>query len=239
MRMNALSITKVKVKTLFWAAALAPALLAGCSTSQPQREAALQQQNPDTYARQQQNAPLTVADVKAMSKAGIAEDTIVAKIRDSHTIFHLSANDVLDLHSSGVPQSGPGLHDQHAERDLLRPSCVRPSGPASATRRRPSAAPRAGAWLRLGQWRMGLEQRVVLVRRLLALAPLPGSSLGRRLLAPVRPAGSAMAAAGAARAGRGSVHVRYYGRLRRDCQRLAHRQRFRQRHEFFNLPPQD
>ena len=102
MRKNALSITNAK--PLFWAAALAPAILAGCSTSQPQQEAVLQQQNPDTYAREQQKAPLTVADVKAMSKAGITEDTIVAKIRDSHTIFHLSANDVLDLHSSGVPQ---------------------------------------------------------------------------------------------------------------------------------------
>ncbi|MGO8701846.1 MAG: hypothetical protein ACLQVY_29545 [Limisphaerales bacterium] len=152
--MNALSITKVKVKTLFWAAALAPALLAGCSTSQPQREAALQQQNPDTYARQQQNAPLTVADVKAMSKAGIAEDTIVAKIRDSHTIFHLSANDVLDLHSSGVPQKVLDcMISTQSEISSAPPASapVAPPPPPAAAQAPPPAPAPGYVWVN-GEW---------------------------------------------------------------------------------------
>jgi len=69
-----------------------------------EQEARLRQQYPDTYARTQQGAPLSLADVKALCRAGITDDTIVAQISNSHTVYHLSANDIIDLHDAGVSQ---------------------------------------------------------------------------------------------------------------------------------------
>ncbi len=77
--------------------------LIGHSADQEQ-EARLRRQAPVTYERAQQGAPLTLADVKAMTKAGVNEDTIIAQINNSRTVFHLNANDIIDLHDAGVSQ---------------------------------------------------------------------------------------------------------------------------------------
>ena len=69
-----------------------------------QQEARLRQQYPDTYYRAQQGTPLSLADVKAMAKAGVSDDTIIAQITASHTIYHVSATDIIDLHANGVSQ---------------------------------------------------------------------------------------------------------------------------------------
>jgi hypothetical protein len=37
-----------------------------------------------------------------MVKAGVADDIIISQIIGSHTVFHLSAADIIDLHNSGV-----------------------------------------------------------------------------------------------------------------------------------------
>lgn len=89
---------------IVFAAFISILVFSGCSSPQPQQVAHLQQQYPDTYARTQQEVPLSVADIKALNKSGIRDDNIISKIRDSHTIFHLSANDIIDLHNSGVSQ---------------------------------------------------------------------------------------------------------------------------------------
>jgi len=64
----------------------------------------LQQQSQATYQRAVQGTPLSVADVKAMSKAQVSDDTIIAQIANSHTVYHLSATDIIDLHDSAVSQ---------------------------------------------------------------------------------------------------------------------------------------
>jgi hypothetical protein len=69
-----------------------------------EQEARLRQQYPDTYTRAQQGAPLSLADIKALYRAGIKDDIIVAQISNSHTVYHLSANDIIDLHDAGVSQ---------------------------------------------------------------------------------------------------------------------------------------
>ncbi len=67
--------------------------------------ARLRQQYPETYNRAVTGTPLSLADVKAMSKAGVGDDTIIAQIQNSHTIFHLNATDIIDLHEAGVSQT--------------------------------------------------------------------------------------------------------------------------------------
>jgi len=62
----------------------------------------LRAQAPQTYVRVEQGQPLGIADVKAMVKAGVSDDVIISQIISSHTVFHLSAADIIDLHNSGV-----------------------------------------------------------------------------------------------------------------------------------------
>jgi outer membrane lipoprotein SlyB len=68
-----------------------------------EQDARLRAEAPATYARVDQGQPLTVADVKAMAKAGISEDVIISQINNSHTVFHLGSADIIDLRDSGVP----------------------------------------------------------------------------------------------------------------------------------------
>ena len=40
--------------------------------------------------------------MKALVRAGVSDDVIISQIQNSHTAFHLSANDIIDLHDSCV-----------------------------------------------------------------------------------------------------------------------------------------
>jgi hypothetical protein len=57
---------------------------------------------PDTCRRVQMAQPLTLADVKVMARLGFSSDVIIAQVRNSHTVYHLAANDIIDLKSAGV-----------------------------------------------------------------------------------------------------------------------------------------
>jgi len=75
--------------------------LIGHSMDQEQQER-LRQQAPQTYVRVDQGQPLSVADVKALARSGINDDVIISQIRNSRTIYHLSAADIIDLRDAGV-----------------------------------------------------------------------------------------------------------------------------------------
>ena len=75
--------------------------LIGSSMDQQQRER-LRQQAPQTYTRVDQGQPLSVADVKALAQAGVSDDVIISQIRNSHTVYHLGAADIIDLRNAGV-----------------------------------------------------------------------------------------------------------------------------------------
>jgi hypothetical protein len=77
--------------------------LIGHSADQEQ-EARLRQQYPETYNRAVMAMPLSLADIRALSRAGVSDDTIISQIINSHTIFHLNATDIIDLHADGVTQ---------------------------------------------------------------------------------------------------------------------------------------
>jgi hypothetical protein len=67
-----------------------------------QQQERLRQQAPQTYARVDQGQPLSVADVKALAAAGVSDNVIISQIRNSHTVYHLSAADIIDLRNAGV-----------------------------------------------------------------------------------------------------------------------------------------
>jgi hypothetical protein len=64
--------------------------------------AKLCQESPDACRRVQTAQPLTLSDVKVMAKLGFTSDVIVAVVKNSHTVYHLTANDIIDLTHSGV-----------------------------------------------------------------------------------------------------------------------------------------
>jgi outer membrane lipoprotein SlyB len=75
--------------------------LIGHSLDQQQQQQ-LRQQAPQTYVRVDQGQPLGVADVKALAVASVSDDVIISQIRNSRTVYHLSAADIIDLRNAGV-----------------------------------------------------------------------------------------------------------------------------------------
>jgi len=70
-----------------------------------EQAAELRAQAPQTYVRVQQGQPLTVSDIKALAEANVSDDVIISQIRNSHTVFHLSTSDIIDLHNVGVSEN--------------------------------------------------------------------------------------------------------------------------------------
>lgn len=75
--------------------------LIGNSMDQEQ-DARLRAEAPQTYVRVQQGQPLSVADVKALVKSRISDDVIINQISSTHTVFQLTATDIIDLRDAGV-----------------------------------------------------------------------------------------------------------------------------------------
>ena len=74
--------------------------------SMDQEQAAeLRAQAPQTYVRVQQEQPLTLSDIKALAAANVSDQVIISQIRNSHTVFHLSTSDIIDLHNAGVSEN--------------------------------------------------------------------------------------------------------------------------------------
>jgi outer membrane lipoprotein SlyB len=67
-----------------------------------EQQARLQAQAPQTYARMDQGEPLSLADVKALGRAGVSEDVIISQIEATHTVYRLSAADIIELRNAGV-----------------------------------------------------------------------------------------------------------------------------------------
>jgi uncharacterized protein YcfJ len=82
------------------AGALAGGLIGNAADQE--QNARLQEQAPQTYVRVSQQQPLSTTDVKALAKAGISDDVIINQITSTHTGFHLTSSDIIDLRNSGV-----------------------------------------------------------------------------------------------------------------------------------------
>lgn len=49
-------------------------------------------------------APLSVSDIKSMAKAGVSDNFIIGEINDTHAVYNLDANALIDLSNAGVSQ---------------------------------------------------------------------------------------------------------------------------------------
>jgi hypothetical protein len=61
-------------------------------------------QSPPQIQRSDKGQSLGVADVKALVKAGLSEEDILSQIRNSHTVYHLTAAEIIDLKENGVSE---------------------------------------------------------------------------------------------------------------------------------------
>lgn len=77
--------------------------LIGHSMDQEEQER-LRAEAPVTYVRVEQGQPLAPADVKAMTAAKVGDDVIISQIQSTHSVYHLSAADIIDLHNAGVSE---------------------------------------------------------------------------------------------------------------------------------------
>jgi len=75
--------------------------IVGSAMDQDERER-LRAQAPATYERIEQAQPLYPNDIKSMAAAGVPDDTIINQIQTTHSVYHLSAPDIIDLHQAGV-----------------------------------------------------------------------------------------------------------------------------------------
>jgi outer membrane lipoprotein SlyB len=77
--------------------------LIGHSMDQEEQER-LRAEAPQTYTRVEQGEPLAVADVKAMVNAHVGDDVIISQIQSTHSVYHLSSADIIDLHNAGASE---------------------------------------------------------------------------------------------------------------------------------------
>jgi outer membrane lipoprotein SlyB len=64
----------------------------------------MQQQSPNTLRRIDNGQPLSIQDIKDMSRAGIKDDVIISQIRATNSVYHLSSADIISLKEAGVSQ---------------------------------------------------------------------------------------------------------------------------------------
>jgi hypothetical protein len=75
--------------------AAATVMAVGCETPQ---------QRPPPRRAQYPSQPLSLADVKMLAKSGVSDEVILSQIRNSHTVYHLSAAEILDLKDAGLSE---------------------------------------------------------------------------------------------------------------------------------------
>jgi predicted metal-dependent phosphotriesterase family hydrolase len=62
----------------------------------------MQPSQTDAAAPQEQN--LSLADIKALAKAEVADDIIISEINNTRSTFHLTALSIIDLKNAGVSE---------------------------------------------------------------------------------------------------------------------------------------
>jgi hypothetical protein len=73
----------------------------GSAMDQQQRQV-LAAQSPQTLTRVERGEPLRLADVKALAAAKVGDEIIISQIRNSGTVYHLSATEIIELKEAGV-----------------------------------------------------------------------------------------------------------------------------------------
>jgi hypothetical protein len=82
----------------------AGAITGGLIGNSMDQQAAAQRvaQPPPAVVVAPQGQPLSIADIKAMAKADVSDDIIINQIINTHSVYNLDANDIIDLKNGGV-----------------------------------------------------------------------------------------------------------------------------------------
>lgn len=75
----------------------------GASLDASDRDA-MEKQNRDTLKRIDQREPLSIEDIKEMSKAGLKDKVIIDQIHATESTYSLTKDQILDLQTSGVSE---------------------------------------------------------------------------------------------------------------------------------------
>jgi len=67
-------------------------------------QAAARSAPPPVYYPPPPPPPPSINDIKAMSRSGMSDDGIISQIINSHAVYNLSADALIDLHNAGVSQ---------------------------------------------------------------------------------------------------------------------------------------
>ncbi len=59
---------------------------------------------PPTYTPPPPTQALSIADIKALAKAGVSDDNIITQIVTTHSVYQLDSDAIIDLSNSGVSQ---------------------------------------------------------------------------------------------------------------------------------------
>jgi len=146
--------------------------LIGHSLDQEAQER-LRAQAPQTYARVEQSQPLAVADIKAMVSSNVGDDVIISQIQSTHSVYHLSAPDIIDLKNSGVSEKLIQYMINTPNTVTPQPTTVVTDGPPPPQDDPVVAAPGPGyVWIR-GSWEW--HGRWVWVGGYWAAAPYPAA----------------------------------------------------------------
>jgi hypothetical protein len=82
--------------TLLMMAAAVTLMGIGCET--PHRRP------PPPSPPQYRGQPMGLPDIKMLAKSGVSDEVILSQIRNSHTVYHLGAAEILDLKDAGVSE---------------------------------------------------------------------------------------------------------------------------------------
>ncbi len=64
----------------------------------------LEAQSHATVVRIEQGQALSLADIKAMARAGLSDDTIINQIRNTRSVYRLSTSEIIELKDAGVSE---------------------------------------------------------------------------------------------------------------------------------------
>ena len=114
---------------------------------------------PETCRRVQTAQPLTVEDVKVMVKLGFDSYVIIDQIRNSRTVYHLSASQILDLKEVGAKNdlldflltSPASIAGASPEAETVNDSAAQTPPPSSVPETAPPSPGPDYAWVE-GNW---------------------------------------------------------------------------------------
>lgn len=65
----------------------------------------MESRSPQTLERIDRGQPMTVQDVKNMSRSGLKDETIINQIKASNSVYHLTSEQIIDLKKAGVSEN--------------------------------------------------------------------------------------------------------------------------------------